>query len=335
MITPAQFNVFVSTVNTLMGQAWIDTNDTIYDKIAIQIPSKSTQEGYAWTGMLQKMRLWEGPRVTQEAAPQTYFLINQPFESTLALDRFRLDDDQFGVYYRQLPDMARQAKRQPDYMLRDLLENTGDQTGTRQFGIDGLTAFNTSHPVDLYNPAAGTYSNDFTGGGATVQYPNPAGGHYNILTGGSLNVTSVFTLSEYMRTLQGEDQETLGLIPNLIMIAPQLMGEAELVLKMSFSAPPSWGSITGQVGAAENAVKRFGIDYVMNPYLHQAYTWYMMDTNRGFRPFIHQIREAVRMVPRVNENDPVVFDSHEYLWGQWLRGAVGWGPSWLFMRSGP
>ena len=127
MITPSQFNVFVSTVNTLIGQAWADTVPVAYTKLCQSVPSNSSQEVYGWTGMLPKMRLWNGPRVVFEPAPQTYVLANQTFESTLSLDRFRLDDDQYGIYYRMLPDMARQAARQPDYMVRDLLENSGDQ----------------------------------------------------------------------------------------------------------------------------------------------------------------------------------------------------------------
>lgn len=335
MITPSQFNVFVSTVNTLIGQAWTDTVPVAYDKLCQSVPSNSSQEVYGWTGMLPKMRLWNGPRVVFEPAPQTYILANQTFESTLALDRFRLDDDQYGIYYRMLPDMARQAKRQPDYMVRDLLENSGDQTGTRQLGLDGLTAFNTAHPIDLYNANAGTYSNDFTGGGYTTTFPKAGGGTSSVTVGGAFSPTAVMTAVEYMMTYKGEDGEALGIVPNTIMVHPLLRGEAEVVLRNSFFAPPAFATLTGQVGAAENPFQRFGIDLLVNPFLTQAYTWYLMDTTRGFMPLIHQIRQATVTVPRINEQDPIVFDSHTFQYGMWDRQAVGWGPSWLFARSGP
>lgn len=334
MITPAQAQILFSTVDTMIGAAWQEAMPLVYPQVCEERPSASTQQVYVWTGMLPKMRLWEGGRVVFEPALQTYTLANQLFESTLAVDRFRMSDDLYASLWRDLPDMARQARRNADFLLRDLQENTGDQTGVRQLGLDGLPGFSTNHPVDLYDLSKGHYSNDFSNGGATVQYPNPAGGTFNILTGGAMSGSAVLTLSEYMRTLKGEDGESLGIVPNLIEIAPQLMGETALVLKSSFMSPPTWGSITGQVGPAENVIKKFGIDYVVNPFLRQAYTWYMMDTKRGFKPFVHQTNAATKMVSRVAETDQNVFDRHEFLYGQWAREAVGWGPAWLCCRSG-
>jgi phage major head subunit gpT-like protein len=334
MISPTNFNILVTQVQNVIGQAWVDTVPIMYDKVCQTIPSNSSQELYPWTGMLPKMRLWQGSRVVFEPAPQTYTLVNQPFESTLSVDRFTIDDDQYDYLWRILPDMARQAKRQPDYMMRDLLENSGDQTGTRQNGLDGLTAFNTAHPINFYNSNLGTYSNDFTGGGFATTFPKAGGGTSSVTVGGAFGVTGLMTAYEYMMTYKGEDNEALGIVPNTIIIHPLLKGEAEVILNNSFFAPPAWSTITGQVGTAENPFKRYGLEFIINPLLTQAYTWYIADTTRGFKPWIHQIREATKLVPRVNENDPIVFDTHTFYWGQWDRQAVGWGPSFLFARSG-
>jgi phage major head subunit gpT-like protein len=334
MITPANWNILVSTVEVLIGQAWADTVPVAYTRLCESVPSASEQNVYPWTGMLPKMRLWNGPRVVFQAAPQTYALKNQTFEATLGIDRFVLDDDQYGVFYRLLPDMARQAKRQPDYMLRDLLENTGDQTGGLQNGLDGLTAFNTAHPVDFYNASVSsaigsTYSNDFTGGGYTATINSKS-----VTIGGAFNQNSLQTAIEYMMLYPGEDGEALGVNPNTLMGPTLLRGEIDVVLKSSFFAPSSWNTLTGQVGAAENPLTKWGIEPIINPFLASSTKWYLADTTRGFMPFIHQTREATRMVPRTQENDPVVFDTHTFLWGEWDRQAVGWGPSFLFARSG-
>lgn len=334
MITPQNFALFVSSVNTIIGEAWSESVPTFYERVCQIVPSRSSQEVYGWTGMLPKMRKWVGPRVVFEAAPQTYVLVNQPYEATLSIDRFRLDDDQFGVYYRMLADMARQARRQPDYMVRDLLENTGDQTGSAQFGLDTLTAFNTAHPIDFYNASAGTYSNDLLGG-FNVTVPKPGGGTTTITAGGALSPTALFTAYEYMMTYRGEDGEPLGVVPNLFVCSPFLKGEAEVILRNQFFAPPAWGTLTGQVGAAENPIQRFGLELVVNPLLQQAFVWYLFDTTRAFKPLIHQRREATQMVQRIADTDPAVFDSHTFLYGMWDRQAVGWGPSFLFLRSGP
>lgn len=326
MISPSNFAIFVSTANTMIGQAYSVTANT-YPRYCSTVPSGGQQNIYAWTGMLPKPRVWEGPRVVHQPAPQTYTLVNLPYEETVAVDRFVLDDDMLGVYYRLLPDLARQTKRLPDLWTRDLIENAGSFTGTRQNGLDGLTHWNTAHNVDIYDTSKGTYANDFTGGGLTKN---------GILVGGALSPTGFKTLREYMRTFKAEDNEPLAVLPDLLMVSPLLETEASLILKSMFFAPPAWGTITGQVGAADNPLARFGVDYMVNPLLtNSPKTWYLLDTTKAFKPFIWQVREQPVMVPRVNENDPNVFDNHMYQWGMWGRGAPGWSYAWLSTRSGP
>jgi phage major head subunit gpT-like protein len=334
-IAPANWNILVTGVQIGIDAAWSDRADSVYNLICEERPSSTTQEIYPWIGMLPKQRLWNGPRVPFEAAPQTYTITNQTFESTLSIDRFTLDDDQFGVYAYQIPFMAQQAARQPDYMLRDLIENTGDQTGPRQTGQDGVNGFSTAHPINFYNAGQGTYINDFGGGGASVTFNTSNGGISTVTVGGPFSPVSFWSLYNYMAQLKNESGEVFGIKPNYIMHAPFLKGEVELVLRSQYFAPPTWGTLTGQVGAAENPNRRYGIEPIMNSFLANQYTWYMMDTMSGFKPFIHQTREADRMVPRISENDPVVFDNHTFLFGRWNRQAVAFGPPFLFARSGP
>ncbi len=328
-ITPSGFNLFISTANTLIGQVYSDsTIPEIWKNYTSVMPSGGLQNVYGWTGMLPKPRVWKGARITVRANPQTYTLVNLPYEGpTVSIDRFHLDDDMFGIYYRQLPDQARQIRRLPDYWTRDLLEARGDFSGsTAQAGLDGLTAFNTAHNINLYAPAIGTYSNDFTGGGQTIN---------GTLIGGAFSPTAFATLIEYGMTLKGEDNEPLGVYYNMVMVPAALKQEAELVMKSQFFAPPAWGTITGQVGAADNPLKRFGVEPLVNEYLTSNTKWYAFDTTKSFKPLIWQVREAPVFTPRVNENDPLVFDTHHYAWGVWGRAVPGWSYSWLFARSGP
>ncbi len=232
LITPANLAFWFTKLDTQLGYTYSIT-PTFTEAIASLIPSSTEQNGYAWIGRLDKMRLWQGSRIVHEPAPQTYFLTNQPFETTQAIDRFKLDDDQMGVYERTMPEMAIQAKKNSDYQMRDLLESLGAQTGVRQNGLDGLTFWNTAHPIDLYNAAAGTYSNDFSGGGANVTYPNGK----SVLTGGAFGPTAVSTLYSYMLQLKAENGEPLGVMPSDILIPTSLATEAELVLKSAFFAP--------------------------------------------------------------------------------------------------
>lgn len=328
MITPAQFQVFVTNVNTMIGAVYAtDDVDSIYKDIATELPCSSTQLVLGWTGLMPKMRGWFGPRQPHEPSPETYTVIMIPYENTYAIDRFTLDDDQFGVLYRMLPDMARQAKRQPDYEIRDLIENAGLYTGSRQIGFDGLTHWNSAHPIDVYNAGAGTFSNTTIGGqsigGTTI--------------GGTISPTAFTSVFEYMMTIKGQDGERLGIKPNKLMHPPTLKAEVELILKSTFFAPPSWGAyapITGQVGAADNPLKRFGVEPIQNDFLSSNTQWYLLDTTKAFKPFLWVNREATRMVPRTNETDPAVFDTHTFQWGQWNRKSAAWDYPFLSHRSG-
>jgi phage major head subunit gpT-like protein len=328
MITPANFATFITNVNTMIGQAYSST-PVEYMQYTSVMPCTSTQLSLAWTGRMPKARAWFGSRQPHEPAPQTYTVVPIPYENTYMIDRFHLDDDQFGVYYRMLPDMALQWKKQPDYEIRDMLENTGVQIGARQNGFDGLTAFNTAHPVDLYDTSKGTYSNDFTGGGQTI------GG---VLIGGALSPVAFASVIEYQQTLKDEAGERLGITPNVLMIPPTLQVEAQLILKAAFFAPPAWGAysqISGQVGAADNVLSRMGVEPVVNHQLMTNTRWYSLDTTKAFKPFLWVVREGVTMTPRVSEDDPVVFDTHKFLWGGWDRMCPAWSYSWLYARSGP
>jgi phage major head subunit gpT-like protein len=331
MITPAAFAVFVTTVNTMIGQAYA-TTPLIYQRFVTTIPMDSLTLEFGWTGMIAKPRVWTGPRTTVQPAPQTYTVDALPYELTVELDRFRLDDTKFNLYYRVLPDMARQTKRLPEYWIRDMLQGIGAETGTRANGLDGTAHWNTAHSVDIYDTTKGTYSNDATGGGFT----------YNGVTiGGAMSPNAVATSVEYMRVLKGEDNESLGITPDLILIPALLELETSLILKSMFFSPPSWGAVTGQVGAADNPIRRFGVDYLVNPLLdttsatNATKNWYLLDTTKAIKPFVWGLREAPRLVPRVDENDPIVFDEHKYMWGAWGRATPAWGFAWLSLRSGP
>jgi phage major head subunit gpT-like protein len=293
-----------------------------------------------WTGRMPKARPWYGSRVVHEPAPQTYSVEPIPYELTYAIDRFKLDDSDVNgtsIFWRELPDMVRQWRLQPEYELRDLLEAAGVQgTALRQKGPDGLPAFDTAHPIDLYNPSQdfgplfsdGTYCNDFIGGVSKN----------SVTIGGALSQGSFASLLAYMKMIPAEDGEVLGVTPDVMMIPSTLETEADYILKAAYWANPTWGAfspLTSQVGAADNMLRRMGVRPLVNPYLRHTKNWYLLDTTHANKPLFWIQREAPRIVPRLNENDPIVFDQHRFTWGGWDRITPAWNLGWLYARSGP
>lgn len=342
MITPAQYAAFITQVHTRIGQVYTEITPaethTMWSSPDSMQGSIWTQ---GWTGKMPKARPWYGSRVVHEAAPQTYSVEPIPYELTYGIERFKFDDSAVNgqsIFWRQLPDMAAQWRKQPEYELRDLLEATGIMGQTaRQLGPDGIAAFSASHPIDLYQPTfnfganfpAGVYCNDFTSGGVTIN---------GTLIGGALSQTSISTLSSYMQLIPGEDGEPLGITPDAIMAPSTLKIELAFLLKATFLASPTWGGYqpaTGQVGSADNMLAKIGIQPIINPFLRNTKRWYMMDLSHSLKPMWWITREAPTQVPRMNPADPIVFDSHRYTWGGWDRVAPAWNFGWLMARSGP
>lgn len=344
MLTPAQFAFFTTATNTMLGSVY-DSTPIISPQFASTVPSDGDQNVYGWTGRTPKMRVWNGPRVVNEPAPQTYTLVNLPFEATIKIDRFRLDDSRArgDIYWRTMPDLALQAKRWPDIQIRDLLQAKGAYAGAlAQVGLDGLPHWSTAHPVDFYNPAqlnlygSATYINDWTGGGQVVSYPKPGGGNLNVTTGGGISPQAIATIVEYMRGLTAEDGEPIGVTPSHILHPDNMLLEVDLILNRAFFANPTWGQITGQVGAADNPMRQFKLQSISWSLLDgDASTFYVLDNTKSTKPFIWQLRESPVLAQRTAENDPIVFDTHQFLWGYWARGVPGFDYPFLSARSGP
>ena len=348
-ITPAQYAPFITTIDTTIGQALhaISPRSTRRQWTTDKTMSGSIWST-GWTGRMAKPRPWFGSRVITEPAPQTYQVTPIPYELTYAIDRFILEDSDVNgpsIFWAMLPDMAYRWAEQPEYELRDLLEGTGVQAsgnglgGNRQNGLDGLTMFNTAHPIDYYNPnfngggnalfASGTYCNDFTGGGQTIN---------GTLIGGALSIASFSTLYEYAQMIPDEIGEALGVKFNGMMIPSSLETLSMFILKSTLLASPNWGgfaTITGQVGSADNQLAKLGVQLIVNPYLRNTKRWYMMDLTQPTMPFLWITRDAPRTVPRTNENDNIVFDQHRMVWGGWDRVCPAPNYSWMFARSGP
>lgn len=323
-ISPANISLFFTSLNTLfnnglsVAQPWSQT-------LAMTMPSNSDTEAYGWIGMQEKMREWTGSRVVHTPAPQTYLVKNQLFEQTQGLDKFVLSDDRHGLYLPMAQGMGMQAKKWPDYQVRDLLENSGSQTGTRQTGPDGVTFWGTNHPIDFYNSGAGTYVNDLGVSGTSIN---------SITVGGALAPSAYSTAWQEFANRKSESGERLGIRPNLLMVPAQLDFTAKTLLQAAYFSPNSFQASPGTLVGPSDNVLRGSSDILMNGDLTSMAAWYLFDTSKPMKPVVFQLREAPAWVQRIVPTDPVVFDTHHFLFGVEARGAPAWGPAWLSMRSG-
>jgi phage major head subunit gpT-like protein len=291
-------------------------------QVAMLKPSNTEIEKDGWMGKIPTLREWIGPRVVQNAAARSYTLENRLWELTLAVDKFKIQDDTYGVYAPIVAYMGMQSAKWPDYMIADAMRLNS------RLAFDGLAYYHASHPVDVDDAGKGTYSNTKTL---------------------ALTPDNFQSVRKDMMKFVAEDGRPLGLSPDLLVVPPSLEITALNILNAAFIAPQLIGGNT-QVGANENVLKGVsrllvvpelettiaGIDGT--PGLGSgdpdpAKTWFIFDTRKPIKSHMFQQRQAPVFVPRVDPTDPVVFNEHQFVYGVEARGNVGVTLPWLSVRS--
>jgi len=92
-----------------------------FDKIATVVPSATRENAYPWLGQTFKIREWLGDRVIQNLAVSDYAIVNRKFEGTLAVKRDDIEDDTLGIYKPLLQELGRAAGTHPDTLVFGLL----------------------------------------------------------------------------------------------------------------------------------------------------------------------------------------------------------------------
>ena len=133
-----------------------NSGESYYGQIATEVPSTTSQETYAWLGQYPKLREWIGDRQIKNMSASGYVLQNKKFESSVAVPRDAIDDDQYGIYSPLFREMGYAARVHPDELIFALLA-----AGNTTLCYDGKNFFDTTHPV-----GAGTVSNYGGGSGA-------------------------------------------------------------------------------------------------------------------------------------------------------------------------
>lgn len=263
------------------------------DRIATTIPSTHKTEVHGWMQRILKMREWIGPRLIQNLNTHEYVLVNKTYENTVGVEVNDIEDDSLGVYDPLFSEMGRQSRKWKDQLLKTVLQN-----GTSGLGFDGQAFFSSTHDLD------------------------PAGNQSNNFTSSALSATNFDTVWANMAALTGEDGEPLGVMPNLLVVPPQLAKEAKEIVAAEY------------VGGGDTNVLKGIVEVMVVPELaNEATTWYLMDTTKGINPFIFQLRKAPQLTQMTKMDDPNVFHEDKFLWGVKARGVAGYGPWWLCARS--
>lgn len=114
-----------------------------YSQIATVVSSSSKSNTYGWLGQFPKFREWIGDRVLKSMKEHAYSITNKSWESTVAVDRDDIADDNIGVYAPMMDEMGYGAAVFPDELCFPLLK-----AGFNTACYDGQYFFDTDHPVN-------------------------------------------------------------------------------------------------------------------------------------------------------------------------------------------
>lgn len=260
----------------------MDLTPATKDKIATTVPSSTSREEYAWLGMFPKMREWVGSRVVQALEAHGYTIKNKDFETTVGVKRSNIEDDTYGVYAPMFSQMGESAKRHPDEIVWACLAE-----GFRQKCYDGSTFFAVDHKVGK-----------------------------NVVSNRSNGKLSLETYKEartVMMSYTNEQGQPLGIIPNLLVVPPQLEAAALEILNTQY------------INGTTNPYYKSAELHVEPELAGNSNAWYMACTNRFIKPIIYQERKKIQFTSLTNPRDMNVFMDNEFVYGADGRDAAGYG----------
>jgi len=265
-----------------------EVEDSIAEQIATVVSTTLPIQKYAWLGATPPMRELLDERRPAGMSPYSVTIEDKVFESSIAVERRAIEDDQLGLIRLRVRDLASRVSQHRHQIVVGAL--TAGVTG---LSYDGLSFFNTAHTVP-----GGTASNR---------------------TSSALSASTLATGISAMMQYPDDSGTPLGVVPDTLVVGPANMWDAiELVespVVVAKATTSTGTSPTDYVNAFKGRLR-----LIVSPYITgaNASNWFLLDTKRPIKGVILQQRSDV----------PVEFTSLEASSGgeaAWMRDRYFYG----------
>lgn len=221
-----------------------------------------------WLASLPQVRELVGDRVYQNFAERSYDIINRDRDLSVSIHRDQLDTNLLGGHASIFRAMGETAAKHPDKLIATLLKD-----GEATLCFDGQYFFDTDHPVSLSNASLSTYSNyDSSGKALTLE-----------------NYTAARAA---MMGRKGENGEVLGVVPNLLVVPPQLEHIARQITMSDFIVNTAGATPAAGAAPMTNVMKGTAEVLMIPELADEATTWYLLDCRGVVKPFVYQRRRT-------------------------------------------
>ncbi len=268
---------------------------TDYQATTMTVPSNGSGVDYAWLSRFPKMRQWVGDKHIKALALGNYYVKNLDWETTIAVDRNDLEDDQLGIYNAQ----AQMAGQSAGELYGDIITSLKNAAFTG-LGMDGVAYYSDSHTLTSADGTVRTQDNKLTAA----------------LSAASLSalVGSYGAARQAIMGFADEEGQPLGLMPDLLEVPPALEAVALIIANADKLADDSPNPYRGTC-----RVK-------VNPRLTSSTAWMLHVSNRGaIKPFVLQTRKAPTFVSQTSMENDDVFNRREFKFGAEARAAGAYG----------
>lgn len=274
-----------------------ELEDSIADRIATVVSTTLPVQKYGWLGSCPPMREFVDERRPSGLSSHTVTIEDKVFESTIAVDRKALEDDQLGIVRLRIRDLAGRVAQHRHQITVGALASGGAATC-----YDGTSFFGSAHPV-----GSGTVSNS---------------------TAAALANSSLGEAMAAMMAYSDDQGVPLGIVPDTLVVGPALMWDATELVE---SPVVVWKPTTSAGRPATNYKNALQgrLRLVVSPFLvgADAGKWFLLDTKRAIKGVILQQREdvPVEFVAMESGSGESAFMRDRFLYGVRARYNVGYG----------
>lgn len=307
-ITAENLDIIYRQASTQFSAA-LQGTPTFYDQICTVVPMGTRQLTNTWLDRIPQLKRWVGPRVVNNVFAHSRTITALPYEDTIALDKFDIEDDQLGLFIMGVQGLGEAAKKWADNITAKFIQDEASVV----LGYDGVPVYSTAHPL------LGGVDGGLPAGAPATQS--------NLFVNTPLTYDNYRMVRAAMGAWVGADGAPLMAAPDVLMVPPQLEGQAKLILESDFLAQ---GALTSTSNAPTTNIWKGSAKILVNPWLAgMPNNWWLLDTRSVIKPFAHYLRTAPIMTALTNPNDPNVFFNHQFIWGVEARGAASETVWWL------
>lgn len=276
-----------------------ELDNGVADQIATVVNTTMPVQKYAWLGATPPMREFIDERRPAGLGSYATTIEDKTFESSIAVDRRAIEDDQLDLIRLRIRDLAlRVASHRHQIVVQAL------SAGFSASGYDGVSFFNTAHPL-------------------------PNGSTYGNRTNVALSAGSLADAIAEMMLVPDDSDQPLGIVPDTLVVGPKLLWTAiELVespVVVYKANPVDSTPSTPYLNAFFGKLK-----VVTSPFLSGTADdyWFLLDTKRPIKGVILQQRSDVPVeftALEGNSGSESAWMRDRYHYGVRARYNVGYG----------